>query len=124
METEGPQLVRKHWSIVILYCIATSAIIGSGFAVVPFVSLFFYYRFPFLEAGQIALWIFGAISSGMFAIQIIGAPFVLTRDVVCRTCHKRIKLDREPLMGGKYYSVPKCECEGDFEPAYFWKLEP
>ena len=117
-------MVRKHWSIVILYCIATSAVIGSGFAVVPFISLFFYYRFPFPEVFHFVLLTFGPIFLGMFAIQITGAPFVLTRDVVCRTCHKRIKLDREPLMGGKHYSVPKCECGGDFEPAYFWKLEP
>ena len=123
METNGPQFVRKHWSIIILYCVLTSAAIGLSFAVVPFVMLFCYYRFPFVEAFHIALGIFGVISSPMFVIQFIGEPFVLTRDVVCRRCHKRITLEREPLMGGKFYRLPDCECGGDFEPAYFWKLE-
>jgi hypothetical protein len=123
METEGQQYVRKHWIIIILYCVLASAAIGFSFAVVPFVLLTFYYRFPVLETSHIALWIGGVISAGMFIIQFVGEPFVLTRDIICRKCHKRIRLDREPLMRDKHYRVPNCECGGDFEPAYFWRLE-
>ena len=123
METEGPQFVRKHWSFIILYCILTSVAIGFCSTALLIAIVVFRNGHPIHQAFHIVLWMMGAISVVMFTLQFIGGPFVLSRDVICGKCHKCTRLDRNPLMGGKFYRVPKCECGGDFEPACFWRLE-
>jgi hypothetical protein len=126
MESRAPQLERRHWSFVIAYCMATSLAIG---VIVPGAfSLISVLRgkLRFDSGGRVLhglLIIMAIVSAVFFIIQLFGGPFVLSRDVVCRTCHRRQKLNRNPLFAGKGYRVPACDCCGDLEPAIFWRLE-
>ena len=127
METRPSQLVRKHWTFVIGYCVATSLAMGVA---VPgaFVLLgVFRGRIKFDSGGRVfhaPLVFIGMVSAVLFAIQLLSGPFVLSRNAVCRTCHRRQRLRRNPFFLGRYYRLPACDdCGGELEPALFWKPE-
>ena len=64
------------------------------------------------------------LSVVIFIIQLIGGPFIFTKEVICRKCQSRQKLDRIPFFAGKGYRQPSCSCGGKWEPASFWELKP
>ena len=120
METQAPQLERRHWTFVIAYCLVISLLIG----IFPGAVYFFSVIQGKSKFDLHVLLIFMAIVSAVFfVIQLFAGPFVLSRDVVCRDCHKRQQLRRNPLLAGRGYHVPACDCGGDLEPAIFWKPE-
>jgi hypothetical protein len=127
MENETPQLVRKHWSFIIAYCIVTSLTIGFIFS--SLICLSWIMRGGVQAVSNywaLHLWLIiaGVISLVLLLIQLFTGEFIFTRDVVCQTCHRRQKLNRIPLFASKWYRVPQCECGGDLETAFFWELKP
>ena len=109
MDLPPPQLVRRHWSFVLAYCGVTSLAVGFVLPAVLFSCLVLSGRFRF-ESGDggiivILLVLMGVISFAAF----IGGPMTFTRDVVCRTCHRRRKLERIPFLAGDRggYRIPE-----------------
>jgi hypothetical protein len=120
--------VRKHWSIYLAYYLVTSVAIGAGVAVAMLAFAIFGDskhgshkplpdRAPFLFFVAVV----GVLSVITFLIQLISGPFVFTKDVVCKQCHKRREVNRIPFFAGKYSRPPRCECGGKVEPAMLWK---
>ncbi len=129
METQTTQLVRRHWSFVLAYYALTSLAIGLVLPAFLFFCSLYVEGTGLFESGhgiifQVLLLTMGLGLVAAFITQVLTDPIVFTRDVVCQTCHRRQRLDHNPLSGGRYYSLPKCECGGDLETAFFWKLEP
>lgn len=126
MTANGPQCIRKHWTFILAYYIATS--IGIGITFASFLLLVaLVRRNPMsIHDGLHLSFIFAAICSpAAFAVQVIVGPIIFTKSVICATCHSPQTLNRNPLFAPRGYRVPRCEnCGGDLEPSFFWKLEP
>lgn len=120
--------VRKNWGIFVAYYAATSSALG--FVIVAALSLFVFFdhppdgrhpRMPVHETWLFVLAVMGVISASTFLIQLVSGPFVFTKDVVCRKCHTRLRVNRIAFFAGKYSRPPKCECGGSIEPAFLWR---
>ena len=120
--------VRKHWSIFVVYYVATSVALGVGMAAA--MALFLALdpsrhgnRKPIPVHGVLIFSIgtLGVVSAITFLIQLISGPFVFTKDVVCRKCHMRLQVERIAFFTGRYSRPPRCECGGKIEPAFLWK---
>ena len=46
--------------------------------------------------------ILGVVSVITFFIQLICGPLVFTKDVVCKKCHTRLKVNRIAFFAGRY----------------------
>lgn len=122
------QYVRKNWSIYVAYYVLTSLAVGLGIGAALFIFALFDgsnhgkqkpipVHAPFLFLMAIA----GVLSAITFFIQLVTGPFVFTKDVVCKNCHTRLKVNRIAFFAGKYSRPPRCECGGKIEPAFLWK---
>lgn len=121
--------VRKPWIVIAAYKAAASFAVGVGMGLamvaVAAVSLQDGQHKP-LHAGPafglfVAMLVLVSVTS--LVIQLISGPFVFTRDVICKRCHRRFQARRIPFFCGRYSRPPKCECGGKFEPAVLWKRE-
>lgn len=129
METRPQQLVRRHWSFVVAYVVVTSLAVGFVLPGMMFLFLLVdrmgehkpvYVSFHIL---LILLIIGGTISAVVLLIQSLTGLLVVSKDMVCQTCHKRQRMSRIPAFAARGYRIPSCcECGGDLEPAIFWKL--
>lgn len=122
--------VRKSWVISVAYYAATSLAVGLGLAVMMF-------GFAVLgvskrgnrrpmsvhDASIFSVAILVVVTGITFFIQLISGPFVFTKDVVCKKCGRRRRVERIAFFSGKYRRPPKCECGGTIEPAFLWKPE-
>jgi hypothetical protein len=122
------EYVRKNWSIFVAYYLVTSLAVGLGIAVAMFVFAVLgiskhgnHRPLPVHDSFILAMAILGVVSGVTFFIQLISGPVVFTKDVVCRECHTRLKVNRIAFFTGKYSRPPRCECGGKIEPAFLWK---
>ena len=125
---ETTQYVRKNWSIFVAYYVVTSLAVGFviAAALFPFLTLDHskqgkHKPIPVHDALLYSLVSMGVVSAVAFLIQLISGPFVFTKDVVCRKCHRRMKVSRIAFFTGRYRRPPKCECGGNIEPAFLWE---
>ncbi len=123
--------VRKSWIIFTAYYVATSLAVGLGIAATMFLFLALddskrgkHKPIPVHHALIFSMAFLGVVSAIAFLIQLISGPFVFTKDVVCRKCHTRLKVNRIVFFTGKYMRPPRCECGGKIEPAFLWKPGP
>jgi hypothetical protein len=123
--------VRKSWSIFTGYYLATSLAVGFGIAA----TLFLFSALDDSKRGRhkplpvhaaliFATVVLGVVSATVFLIQLVSGPLVFTKDVVCRRCRSRLKVNRIAFFAGKYSRPPRCDCGGKIEPAFLWKPEP
>ena len=120
--------VRKSWVLVVAYYAATSLALGFVIGAVLFLFLVLNHppdgrhaRAPVLGMPMFALAAMGVISAATFLIQLVTGPYVFTKDVVCRRCHTRLRVNRIAFFTGRYSRPPRCECGGPIEPAFLWK---
>jgi hypothetical protein len=125
------EYVRKNWSVFLAYDLVTS--VALGFLIPAAFSLFSVFDHskrpvrkpvPVHDALLYTLAIMGVLSVFLFLIQVITGPFVFTKDVVCKKCHTRLRVNRIAFFAGKYSRPPKCDCGGKIEPAFLWKPRP
>ena len=122
--------VRKNWLVIAAYYVAASFAVALGIAVAMFVFVVLGLSkrgrpnpMPVKDALIISTVLLAVVSAIALIIQLIGGPFVFTKDVVCRKCHTRLKVNRIAFFSGKYTRPPRCECGGKIEPAFLWKPE-
>ncbi len=121
--------VRRSWGVFAVYCIGTSLVVAFGLGVMMLLFAVFdndskhgkHKPMPPHAALIFAAGVFGVASVIAFVIQLIAGPFVFTKDVVCRQCHRRFEARRIAFFTGKYSRPPRCECGGKIEPAFLWK---
>jgi len=120
--------VRKNWSIFVAYYVVTSLAVGLGIAVALFVFAVLgiskrgnHKPIPVHNSLIFSMAILGVVSVITFFLQLISGPFVFTKDVVCKKCHTRLKVNRIAFFTGRYSRPPRCECGGKIEPAFLWK---
>jgi len=120
--------VRKNCGTFAAYYAVTSLV--AGFAIAAAVFLFIvsdqskhgkHKSIPINGALLYFLVVLGVLAAITFLIQLITGPFVFTKDVVCRKCHRRLRVNRIAFFTGKYSRPPRCECGGKIEPAFLWK---
>jgi hypothetical protein len=123
--------VRRNWIIFAAYYVAASLTLGLGIAAVMFLFLVLGISkhgrrkpIPVHNALIFSIALLSVVSAIIFLIQLISGPFVLTKDVVCRKCHTRLKVNRIAFFTGRYSRPPRCECGGKIEPAFLWEPEP
>jgi len=126
-DRDPTKYVRKHWLIFAAYYAATSSAVGLGIVVMLVLSSALHNSkhgklkpIHIHSALMFSLAVLGMVSVVIFLIQLISGPFVITKDVVCKKCHTRWRVDRIPFFRGKYSRPPKCECGGHVEPAFLW----
>jgi hypothetical protein len=121
------QYVRKNWSIFSVYYLVTSSAVGCFIGMTMFLFLIFdhsngrHQPIPVQDAVHFSLVIIGFVSVLAFLIQSLTGAFVFTKDVVCRKCHTRLKVNRIAFFTGRYSRPPRCECGGKIDPAFLWK---
>ena len=120
--------VRKNWSIFVAYYVVSSLAVGLGIAVAMFVfAVLGVWKhgnpkpMPVHHSLIFSMAILGVVFVITFFLQLIGGPFVFTKDVVCKKCHTRLRVNRIAFFTGKYSRPPRCECEGKIEPAFLWQ---
>jgi hypothetical protein len=127
---ETTKYVRKNWVVFVAYYAATSLALGFGLSAMIFIYLVLgvgghgqhqHKPVPIHNALLFSMAILGVLSASIFLIELVSGPFVFTKDVVCRKCHTRLKVNRVPFFTGKYSRPPKCECGGKIDPAFLWK---
>ena len=125
---ETTKYVRKDWVIFAAYYAASSSAVGLGVAATMFLFAALgvskhgnHKPMPIHAAWVFSVAIFAVVSAIAFLIQLIGGPFVFTKDVVCRKCRARLKVNRIAFFTGKYSRPPRCNCGGKIEPAFLWK---
>jgi MFS superfamily sulfate permease-like transporter len=123
METQGPQFVRKHWSIILAYMVFAS--FATGLIVATIIALCSFMDNSQSLPGVFLGGVMGVSSVVAFVIQLLTEPLVFTKNVICETCHRKQKLARIPFFAMQGYRQPKCDdCGGDLDPAFFWELSP
>jgi hypothetical protein len=119
------ELGTLQWSIFVAYYVVTSLVLGCGITAVLLVFAVFddakHKPLPVHAACPFLMTIVGVLSAITFVVQLVSGPFVFTTDVVCKTCHTRLKVNRIAFFTGKYSRPPRCECGGKIEPALLWK---
>jgi hypothetical protein len=122
------QYVRKNWSIYLAYYVVTSLTVGLGLTAMLLVFAVFddskhgdHEPLPAHAPFLFLMTILGALSAITFVVQLVSGPFVFTKDVVCKKCHTRLKVNRIAFFSGKYSHPPRCECGGKIEPAFLWR---
>jgi hypothetical protein len=122
------QYVRKNWSIFLAYYVVASLAVGLGIAMAMFLFAVLGISkrgnrkpLPIHNSLMFSMALLGTLSAILFLVQLITGPFVFTKDVVCRKCHTRLKVNRIAFFTGKYSRPPRCECGGKIEPAFLWK---
>ena len=122
--------VRKNWLIFAAYDLATSLVVG--LSIVAMLFLFSalddsehgkHKPVPVHDALLYSVAILGVLVAILFLAQLITGPFVFTKDVVCKRCHTRLRVNRVAFFTGKYSRPPRCKCGGKIEPAFLWKPE-
>jgi hypothetical protein len=124
------QYVRKNWGVFALYYLGTSLALGICLTAIMFgveVSKASEdaTRKPLPAHNPVGFLITmaGVVSVPIILVQLVTGPFVFTRDVVCRTCRRRLKVKRIAFFAGRYSRPPRCECGGKIEPAFLWRPE-
>jgi hypothetical protein len=119
---------RKNWSIFAAYYAVSSLAVGLGIAVAMFVFAVLgvskhgnHKPMPVHDSLIFSTSILGVVSAITFIIQLTGGPFVFTKDVVCKQCHTRLRVNRVAFFTGRYSRPPRCECGGKIEPAFLWE---
>jgi hypothetical protein len=114
--------VRKSWSVHLGYYLLTS--LASGVAITAallLIALFEHERNEFFAGyARFLMASAGVLAVIPFFIQLVSGPFVLTRDVVCRTCRSRSQVNRIAFFKGKHVPPVRCACGGKIEPAFLW----
>ena len=123
--------IRKNWIIFASYHIAASFAVGLSIAVAMFVFAVLgaskrgkHEPMPIHDALIFSMAFLIFVSAITLLIQLISGPLVFTKDVVCRKCHARMKVNRIEFFRGRYSRPARCECGGKIEPAFLWKPEP
>jgi hypothetical protein len=120
--------VRKSGWAIALYDAAVSLSLGAALAL--FMSVFILGSLSSASSPRplaiapvlkFSIGVMAVVALVCFTIQLIAGPFVLTRDVVCRTCHTRRRADRIPFFRGRFQGPTRCPCGGEFEPAVLWR---
>jgi hypothetical protein len=127
-DCEAAKYVRKNWIIFLAYYAVASLAVGAGIAGAMFALAFFgvlghdnQKPMPVHDVFLFALLLLGAVCVISFIVQLATGPLVFTRDVVCKKCHSRLRVNRIAFLSGKYTRPPRCGCGGRIEPAFLWK---
>ena len=122
--------VRKNWVVFAAYYATTSMTLGFGLSAMMFLFLVLGARgrsnhnpVPVHSALPFSMAVFGVVSAIIFLIELVSGPFVITKDVVCRKCRTRLRVNRIAFFTGRYSRPPRCECGGKIEPAFLWKAD-
>ena len=118
--------VRKGWNVFVAYDLATSLVVSLVISAALFLAFVFdkdsaHKAVSIHGAMQYTLFVMGVLAAFMFLIQLVGGPFVFTKDVVCRKCHRRFRAKKISFFTGKYSRPPRCVCGGKIDPAFLWE---
>lgn len=130
-QAEGPdggKYVRKGLIVFSAYYGLASLAVGAGIAGAMFTLALFgvlgrdnQRPMPAHDLLWFALVLLSVVSAISLIIQLASGPLVFTKDVVCKRCHTRLRVNRIAFFSGKYTRPPRCGCGGRIEPAFLWK---